>query len=147
MTNKTLIVCSLLIVSLKTTMEKTRYDVSNISDGRTHFLLVWRKILFVSLVRDKHCCVLILYSLYLYFFYFVTIPCTFYENYSPPQIRHTHLPKLGTPVRLIWGDESFTEMNFTPVFLLIMYDIYVATVSSLIILSFTCVLQSFTTFS
>jgi len=58
-----------------------------------------------------------------------------------------HLPKLGTPVHLIWGDEPFTETNFTPVFLLIMYDIYVATVSSLIKLSFTCVLKSFTTFS
>jgi hypothetical protein len=27
----------------------------------THFVLVWRKILFVSLVRDKHCFVLPLY--------------------------------------------------------------------------------------
>jgi len=69
------------------------------------------------------------------------------ENYSPPQIRRTHLPKLGTPVRLIWGDEAFTETNFTPVFLIIIYDIYVATVSSLIKLSFTCVSKSFTTFS
>jgi hypothetical protein len=48
-----LIVCSVLVITLKTTMEKTRYDVQNVSDGRTHFLLVWRKILFVSLVRDK----------------------------------------------------------------------------------------------
>jgi len=55
MRNKTLIVCSVLVVSLKTTMEKTRYDVQNFSDGRTHFVLLWRKILFVSLVRDKHC--------------------------------------------------------------------------------------------
>ena len=59
MRNKKLIVCSLLVVSLKTTMEKTRYDASNISDGNTHFVLVWRNILFVSLVRDKHSCVLI----------------------------------------------------------------------------------------
>jgi len=50
-------------------------------------------------------------------------------------------------VRLIWGDEAFTETNFAPIFLFIMYDIYVATVSSLIKLSFTCVLKSFTTFS
>ena len=56
-------------------------------------------------------------------------------------------PKLGTRVRLIWGDEAFTETNFTPVFLSIIYDIYVATVSSVIKLSFTCVLKSFTTFS
>ena len=57
--------------------------------------------MFVSLVRDKHCFVLLLYSLYLLFLYFVTIPCAFCENYSSPQIRRTHLPKLGTPVRLI----------------------------------------------
>jgi len=30
-----LIVCSVLVVSLKTTMEKTRYNVRNVSDGRT----------------------------------------------------------------------------------------------------------------
>jgi len=62
-------------------------------------------------------------------------------------VKIIHLPKLGTSVRLIWGDEAFTEANFTPVFLFIIYDIYVATVSSLIKLSFTCVLNSFTTFS
>jgi hypothetical protein len=56
-----MIVCFVLVVSLKTTMEKTRYDVRNISDGRTDFELVWRKILFVSLVRDKHCLLLPLY--------------------------------------------------------------------------------------
>jgi len=126
-----LIVCSVLVVSLKTTMEKTRYNVRNFSDGRTHFVVVWRKILFVSLVMDRHCFVLILYPLYLYF---VTIPFAFCENYLPPQIRHTHLPKLGTRVHLIWKDEAFTEMNFTPVFLFVMY-IYVANVSSLIKLS------------
>ena len=62
-------------------------------------------------------------------------------------VKIIHLPKLGTCVRLIWGDEAFMETNFTPVFLFIMYDIYVATVSSLIKLSFTCVLKGFTTFS
>ena len=70
MSNKALIVCSVLVVSLKTTMEKTRYNVRNVSDGRTHFVLVWRKSLFVSLVRDKHCFVLSLYPLYLFFFLF-----------------------------------------------------------------------------
>jgi hypothetical protein len=35
--------------------------VRNVSDGRTHFVLVWRKILFLSLVRDKHCFVLSFY--------------------------------------------------------------------------------------
>jgi hypothetical protein len=49
----TLTVYSALVVFLKTTMVKTRYDVQGVSDGRTHFALVWRKILFVSLVRDK----------------------------------------------------------------------------------------------
>ena len=38
------------------------------------------------------------------------------------------LPKLGAHVFLIWGDEAFTEMNFTPIFLFIMYDVYVVTV-------------------
>jgi hypothetical protein len=37
-------VCCVLVVSLKTTMEK-RY----ISDGLTHCVLVWRKVLFVNL--------------------------------------------------------------------------------------------------
>ena len=59
--------CSVLVISLKTTMEKTRYDVQNVSDGRKHFVLVWRKIMFVSLVRDKHSFFLSLYPLYLYF--------------------------------------------------------------------------------
>jgi len=70
MRNKTLIVCSVLVVCLKTAIEKTRYDVRNVSDGRTHCVLVWRKILFVILVRDKHCFVLSLYPLYSYFFLF-----------------------------------------------------------------------------
>jgi len=48
-------------------MEQSGYDVQSVSDGRTHFMLVWRKILFVSLVRDEHCFVL---SLYLYFLKF-----------------------------------------------------------------------------
>jgi hypothetical protein len=79
-----------------------------------------------------------------FFSYFVTILCTFFVNYLPPQIRRTHLPILGTRMRLIWGDEASTEMNFTRVFLFIMYDVYVATVSSLIKLSYSCVLESFT---
>jgi len=67
MSNKTLNVCSVLVVFLKTTVEKTRFDGRNVSYGRTHFVLVWRKSLFVSLVRDKHCFALSLYPLYLYF--------------------------------------------------------------------------------
>ena len=53
----------------------------NISDGLIHFVLVWKKILFVSLVRDKHCFV---FPLYLYFLNYVTIFCAFLANYSPP---------------------------------------------------------------
>ena len=57
--------CSELVVTLKTTMEKSGYDVRNLSDGRARIVLVWRKILFVSLVRDKHCFVLSLCPVYL----------------------------------------------------------------------------------
>jgi hypothetical protein len=71
---------------------------------------------------------------------------TFFVNYSPPQIRRTHLPILGTRMRLIWGDEAFTEMNFTHLFLFIMYDVHVATVSLLIKLSYSCALESFNHF-
>ena len=62
--------CTVPVVPLKTTMEKSGYDVRNISDGRTHCVLVWRKILFVKLVGNKQCFVLILYPLYLYLFKF-----------------------------------------------------------------------------
>jgi hypothetical protein len=51
MRNKMLIVCSVLVVSLKTTMEKSGYNVQIIADGRTYFVQVRRKILFVCLVR------------------------------------------------------------------------------------------------
>jgi hypothetical protein len=63
MRKKALIVCYVLVVSLKTAMEKSGYDVRNIADGRTHFVVVWGKILFVSLVRDKHSFVPSLYPL------------------------------------------------------------------------------------
>jgi hypothetical protein len=63
MRNKTLNVCSVLVVSLKTTMEKSGYDVRSIADWHTHCVLEWRKIVFVSLVMDKHCVVRSLYSL------------------------------------------------------------------------------------
>jgi hypothetical protein len=63
--NKTLSVYIELVVPLNITMEKTGYDVQYATDGRTHFVLVWRTILLESLVRDKHCCVLSLYPLYL----------------------------------------------------------------------------------
>jgi hypothetical protein len=63
MTKTMLIVCSVLVVSLKTTMDKSGYDVRNILDGHKQFLLVWRKVLIVSLVKNKHCIVLSLYPL------------------------------------------------------------------------------------
>jgi len=84
---------------------------------------------------------------FFFFFRFCNYYFTFFVSYSPPQIRRTHLPILGTRMRLIWGDEAFTETNFTRLFLFIMYDVYAATVSSLIKLSYSCVLESFTTFS
>jgi predicted acyltransferase len=37
--NKTLIVCSVLVISLKTTMQRSGYDVQNVSAGRTYFVL------------------------------------------------------------------------------------------------------------
>ena len=84
------------------------------------------------------------------FLYFVTILCAACENYLPPQIRCTHLPKLGTCVCLILGRWSFYGNEFYTHFSFIIYDIYVVTVTSLIKLSFTCVwkvLQHFRKFS
>jgi len=73
-----LIVCSVLVVSLKTTMEKTRYDERNVSDGRTHFVLVWRKILFVSLSGIIIALFLVLSFLFVFsFLCFVTPLCAF----------------------------------------------------------------------
>ena len=57
-----LTVCSVLIVSLKNAMEKSGYEMRSISDGRKHFVPVWRKILFVIFVRDK---LAFVFSLYL----------------------------------------------------------------------------------
>ena len=59
-----------IVVSLTTTLDKSRHDLRKFSDGRTHFALEWRKISFVSLVRVKHCFVLSLYPLYLSFLKF-----------------------------------------------------------------------------
>ena len=110
--NKTLIVCSVLVVSLKITMENTRYDVRNVSDGPTHFVLLWKKILFVRLVRDKQCFVLSLYPSYLYFFfsYFVNILCSFFVNCSPPHIRNTCAPNLGRGS--FYGNEFYARFSF-----------------------------------
>jgi len=49
-------------------------------------------------------------------------------------------------VRLIRACEAFKETNFTYVFLFLINDIYITTVSSLINSSYACVLI-FTTFS
>jgi hypothetical protein len=59
--NKTLTVCSVPAVCLKTALHKSGYDAPSAADGRTHWVLERREILFVSLVRDKHCFVLTLY--------------------------------------------------------------------------------------
>ena len=67
MRNNTLIVCSVLVVSLKTTMEKTRYDVRDVSDGRTYFVLVWSKILFVSLLGINTVCSYFVSFVFVYF--------------------------------------------------------------------------------
>ena len=45
--------CSVLVVCLMTTMEKSEYDVRNVSDRCTHCVLVWRKSSFVSLSGVK----------------------------------------------------------------------------------------------
>jgi hypothetical protein len=111
MSNKTLTVCFVLVVSLKTTVEKTRYNVRNVSDGRTHFVLVWRKNLFVSLVSDKHCFVLSLYPLYLYFvFVFCKYSFILFANYSPPHIRNTYAPNMGR--WSFYGYEFYTTFSF-----------------------------------
>ena len=69
------------------------------------------------------------------------------KNINLPKLGALTSPKLGTRVRLIWGDEAYTEANFTPVFLFVMCGVYVATVSSFIKLSFSCVFEKFSTFS
>jgi len=90
MRNKTLIFSIVLVVPPKTTMEKNVCDVRNISDGRTHFVLVWRKILLESLVRDKNCFYsYFVCSVFVILLYSVTIHCVFCVNYSPAQIRNT----------------------------------------------------------
>jgi adenosine/AMP kinase len=55
-----------------------------------------------------------------------------------------HLPELGTRARLNRGAEACRKINFTHVFLFLMYDVYVTTISSLIKSSY-CVLKGFTT--
>ena len=73
---------SVRIVSLKTTMETTRYNVQNVSDGRTHFVLVWRKILFVSLSGINTVLFLVcILCICVFFVCFVTILCVFFVNY------------------------------------------------------------------
>jgi hypothetical protein len=56
-----------------------------------------------------------------------------------------HLPKLGTCVHVIGGGEVFKKTTFTHIFLFLMYDFYVITVSSSIKESYACVLKSFPT--
>ena len=121
--------CVVVVICPKSALEKNGYHVLNASDGSTHFVLVWRKILFVSFVRDKHCFVHSFVSLHLWFEHSATFLRVFRVNYSPPQIRNRCAP---TGVHLIRGYEAFKETIVKRVFLLLMYDIYVTTVSSLI---------------
>jgi hypothetical protein len=144
--NKTLNVCSVLVVSLKTIVEKSRYDVWKFFRWAHTFCVGMEGEFVVSLVRDKHCFVLRLYPFFI-FFLFYNYSFTLSVIYSPPKIRRTHLPMLGTRMGLIWGCEALRETNFKRVFLFLMYDVYVATVSSLIKLNYSCVLESFTILS
>jgi len=57
-----------------------------------------------------------------------------------------HLPKLRT-CGLIRGYEAFTEKNFTHVFLFLIYDVYVKSLSSLIQQNYVCILKIFKAFS
>jgi hypothetical protein len=85
-----------VVVNLKTTIEKSGYGMQNVSDGRAHFVLIWRKILFVRLVRDKHCFVLNLCPLYLSVLNCVTIVCALGVNYSTPLARNRCVPNYGS---------------------------------------------------
>jgi hypothetical protein len=58
------------------------------------------------------------------FLYFVSVFCALCANHSPLL--------LETRVRLNRGDEAFRKSDFTQLFLFLMYDVYVTTVSSLI---------------
>jgi len=79
--------CSVLVISLKTIMEKSRYDV--------------RDVLFLVCIP----CICI-------FFVFCNYSLRFLCKLFTSPIRNMCLPILGTCVRLIWGDEAFTETNF-----------------------------------
>jgi hypothetical protein len=123
-------------------MEQTGYDVRKVSDGRTHFVLVWRKFCLWALSGiNRPTLLFIVYILCICnFLYFVTSLCAFCANYSPPQIRNTCAPKQGR-----W---SFHKNEFYTPLLFLMYDVYVTTVSSLIkvILVFWKVLRLFPKF-
>ena len=55
--------CTVLVVSLKTTMGKSGCDVQNVSDGRTHFVL--EEDFVCESCHGKHCFVLSLYPFHL----------------------------------------------------------------------------------
>jgi hypothetical protein len=87
-----MIVRTVLVFSLKTTVERSGYDVRNISGARTYFVLVWKKILFVKLVGDKHLFVPIYIFCIYNFLNCVIILCAFCVNYLSPQFRNTCTP-------------------------------------------------------
>jgi hypothetical protein len=114
---------SLMVVSFKTTVEKTGYDKRTLSDGRTNFVLVWRKILFVTLVIDKHCFVLCLLPFVFVFSYFVTILCAFFVYYSITQIRNTCAPNLAN--MKLFLNEIFPHFSFHMVLCLCSHCLFI----------------------
>ena len=57
--------------------------MQDIANGRKHCVFLRREILFVSLVRDKHCCVLLFICI---FFKSVNIFLAFWVNVPLPQV-------------------------------------------------------------
>jgi len=87
---------SVLLVSLKTTMEKTKNEVRNVSNGPQ--TLSWCGGKFCLWALSGINIVLFLFCILcicIFFLYFITIPCAFCEKYSPSQIRNICQPNLG----------------------------------------------------
>jgi hypothetical protein len=83
--------CTVLFVSLKTTMEESGKMCAMFHMGAPHFVLVWTKILFVSLFRDKLFFVFIV-CIFVFVFFFNILYPFFCANSSPPQIRKMWAP-------------------------------------------------------
>jgi hypothetical protein len=108
----TLIVCSELVVSLKTTMEKSGYDVRNISDGRTHTVCWYGGRFWLWAFSGINTGLFLVYVLCICnLLNSVTILCDFCVNYSPPQIRNTFAPSWG--ILSSKGNEFYTLLSFS----------------------------------